>query len=209
MPELRCGAQEAAAAQQQQAQPTPSGPVDVPIEDDDIVVGDPNAPITMVEFTDFQCPYCYRHATQTLPQLMSTYVETGQVRYVFKDFPLTMTHPQALAAAEAAHCANEQGAYLTMHETLFARQQEWSGQSDVDTIFTSYAEQMGLDSEAFAECLSSDRYYDMIGNDMQVGTQLGVNGTPAFFINGVFVSGSQPYTVFDQVIQQISAETAQ
>lgn len=197
--------QEAAAAQQQQAQPTPSGPVDVPIEEDDIILGDPNAPVTMIEFTDFQCPFCYRHATETLPQLISTYIESGQVRYVIKDFPLTSIHPQAVAAAEAAHCADEQGAYTTMHETLFTTQQEWSGRGDADEIFTSYAEQMGLDGEAFAECLSSDRYHNVISNDLQVGMQFGVNGTPAFFINGYFVSGAQPYAVFDQAIQQLAA----
>ncbi len=194
--------QEAAA---QQPPPTPSGPVDVPIDDDDIVIGDPNAPVTMIEFTDFQCPYCYRHAVETLPQLMSQYIDSGQVRYVFKDFPLTSIHPQAVAAAEAAHCAHEQDAYLAMHETLFTTQQEWSGRSDVDTIFTGYAEALGLDGAAFAECLSSDRYHTMISNDLDVGMQLGVNGTPAFFINGNFVSGAQPFAVFDQAIQQLSA----
>lgn len=195
--------QEAAAAQPQ-AQPTPSGPVDVPVEEDDIILGDPNAPVTMIEFTDYQCPFCYRHATQTLPQLMSTYIESGQVRYVIKDFPLTSIHPQAVAAAEAAHCAAEQDAYLPMHEALFTTQQEWSGRSDVDAVFTGYAEQLGLDGESFAECLSSDRYHEAISTDLQTGTQFGVNGTPAFFINGYFVSGAQSYEVFAQAIQQLS-----
>ena len=193
--------------EQPQAQPTtPTGPVDVPIEEDDIVFGDPDAPVTIVEFTDFQCPYCYRHATETLPQLMSQYVDQGQVYYVIKDFPLTTIHPQAVAAAEAAHCADEQNAYLAMHETLFTTQQEWSGRSDADAVFTSYAKSLGLDETAFAECLSSDRYHTLIGNDMQVGTQVGVSGTPGFFINGIYVSGAQPYAVFEQAIQQLSAE---
>lgn len=197
-----------AYVQQPQAQPTaPTGPVDVPIEDDDIILGDPNAPITIVEFTDFQCPYCYRHATETLPQLISQYVDQGQVRYVIKDFPLTTIHPQAVAAAEAAHCADEQGAYLDMHETLFTRQQEWSGRDDADAVFTSYAQSLGLDETSFAECLSSDRYHEIIGNDMQVGTQLGITGTPGFFLNGIYVSGAQPYSVFEQAIQQLSTAT--
>ena len=196
-----------AYVQQPQAQPTtPTGPVDVPIEEDDIIWGEADAPITIVEFTDFQCPFCYRHATETLPQLLSQYVEQGQVRYVIKDFPLTSIHPQAVAAAEAAHCADEQGAYQAMHETLFTRQQEWSGRADADTVFTSYATSLGLDDTAFAECLSSDRYHELISNDMQVGTQLGVSGTPGFFLNGIYVSGAQPYAVFEQAIQQLSAE---
>lgn len=188
----------------QQAPPPPSGPVDVPVDESDIVIGDPNAPITIIEFTDYQCPFCSRHAAQTLPLLMSQYIETGQVRYVIKDFPIISIHPQAVAAAEAAHCAQEQGGFLAMHEALFATQQAWSGRADVDEIFTGYAVQLGLDGELFAECLSSDRYHQAIANDLQLGQQLGVQGTPAFFINGNFVSGAQPFAIFEQVIQSLS-----
>ncbi|MBP8002346.1 MAG: thioredoxin domain-containing protein [Chloroflexi bacterium] len=197
---------QAYVAEAQQEQTAPTGPLDITIEEDDIVLGNRDAPVVMVEFTDYQCPYCYRHAIQTLPQLMSNYIETGEVVYVIKDFPLTSIHPQAVAAAEAAHCAQEQDAYLAMHEKLFTTQEAWSGRSDVDAIFTTYAEELGMDSEGFAECLASDRYYEVIANDLQQGQNWGITGTPGFFLNGYLISGAQPYEVFSQAIEQVKAE---
>ena len=199
---------EAYTQEPQEAQPTaaPSGPQDVPLDNAIYSIGDPNAPVVIVEYTDFQCPYCSRHFQQTFPQILSNFVETGQVRYVFKDFPLVSIHPQAVAASEAARCANDQDAYLAMHDTLFARQGEWSGRSNVTEIFTGFAAELNLDTDAFAECLTSNKYEAAVMADLEEGSQLGVRGTPAFFINGYLLSGAQPYSVFEQAINDLSAQ---
>lgn len=195
------------AQQQQQTPPTPSGPVEVAIEDS-YSIGDPDAPVVIVEFTDFQCPFCSRHNQQTFPQIKANYIDTGLVRYVFKDFPLTSIHPQAVLAAQAARCAGEQeaDAYLTMHGLLFANQQAWSGQSNAAELFAGYAADAGLDGEALAACLESGQFEAAVGADLDEGIRLGVTGTPAFFLNGQLLSGAQPYEVFAQAIDQLTAE---
>lgn len=166
------------------------------------VKGDPDAPITMVEFSDYQCPFCQRHFLQTYPKLMEKYVDTGKVRYVFKDFPLTSIHPQAVAAANAAHCAGQQEEYWPMHDRLFIEQSRWSGNSEANTVFKTFASELGLDTDKFNACLDAEQFNDDIFSDLQEGISAGVTGTPAFFINGVFVSGAQPYEVFEQIIEQ-------
>jgi protein-disulfide isomerase len=171
---------------------------------DAFAIGDPDAPITIIEFTDFQCPYCSRHFQQTYPQIVNEYVETGVVRYVFKDFPLSNIHSQAAKAAEAARCAGEQDAFLQMHDLLFQHQSQWSGQTPT-TLFAGYAEDLGLDSGAFEECLSSGKYGDAINADLNEGVQHGVTGTPAFFINGNLLVGAQPFSVFQQYVSALLA----
>ena len=184
---------------------TPAGPVDVDTAGA-FSIGAADAPVVLVEFTDFQCPYCSRHFTETLPQIVANYVDTGQVRYVFKDFPLTSIHPQAQLAAEAARCAGEQDAFLAMHDALFGRQDEWSGRGDAAEIFAGFAGELGLDETAFGECLASGRYTAAVQTDVTQGIALGVNGTPAFFLNGNFISGAQPYSAFQQAIESLLAE---
>lgn len=190
--------------QQPQQPQQPSGPQEVPIGDA-YSIGDPTAPITIVEYTDFQCPFCSRHYQQTYPQIVEQYVEAGIVRYVFKDFPLNSIHPQAAKAAEAARCAGDQEAYLAMHDILFERQNEWSGKDPI-AIFNGYAEEISLDRDSFKQCLSNGTYASAVDADLQEGIDLGVNGTPAFFINGYPVSGAQPFTLFEQAIEQLLAE---
>ncbi len=186
-----------------QPTPTPSGPVDVP-EGDAFVIGEPDAPVTIVEYTDFQCPYCSRHFAQTFPQIKENFIDTGVVRYVFKDFPLTSIHPQANAAAEAARCAREQDAYLEMHDMLFETQGEWNGRSDATDLFIGYAGNLNLNTDSFGDCLQSEKYAAAIEADVVEGSQLGVRGTPAFFINGYFVSGAQPYELFEEAVAQLA-----
>jgi protein-disulfide isomerase len=194
-----------AQQQQQQQPPQPTGPVDVPVGDA-FAIGSPDAPITIVEYTDFQCPFCSRHFTETYPKIKEAYVDTGIVRYVFKDFPLTSIHPQAFLAAEAARCAGEQDAFLEMHDMLFAKQGEWNGRNDAATIFTGYAEEMGLDPTVFGECLESHRFQAAVQSDLDEGLALGIRGTPTFFINGYLVSGAQPIEAFDQAVQQLQEQ---
>jgi len=190
---------------QEAAQPTPRGPVEVST-DGAYSIGDPDAPVTIVEFTDFQCPFCSRHFLQTFPQIVAEYVDTGKVRYVFMDFPLSSIHPQAQLASEAARCAGDQAAYVEMHDLLFARQDAWKGRDDAATIFSGFAGELGLDTAAFDACLATRQHEDAVLADLEYGTSLGIDGTPAFFVNGHFISGAQPFEVFQQAIESLLAD---
>lgn len=198
---------DAYVAPEAQAQPTPAGPVEVDTEGA-YSIGAADAPVVLVEFTDYQCPFCSRHFLETYPQIKADYVDSGKVRYVFLDFPLTSIHPQAQQAAEAARCAGDQGAYVEMHDMLFARQGEWNGRSDAADLFTNYATDLGLDAAGFAECLDSRTHESAVLADLEQGIRLGVDGTPAFFLNGNFLSGAQPYEVFRDTIEALLAETS-
>ena len=165
-------------------------------------VGDPNAPVTIIEYTDFQCPFCSRHFQNTYGEIKKNFIDTGQVYYIFKDFPLTNIHPQAVKAAEAARCAGDQDAYLAMHEKLFNTQGEWQGRSDAVSLFSTYAADLGLDGDTFDSCLANGEHEAAVYRDLEEGSKLGVNGTPAFFINEHSMSGAQPYSIFEQAINQ-------
>jgi protein-disulfide isomerase len=165
------------------------------------VRGDPNAPITIVEFSDFQCPFCQRsHAV--VKELLSKYA--GKVKVAYRDFPLRQIHPQADAAAEAARCAGEQGKFWQFHDRLF----ETSRSLDL-AAFADHAAAIGLDQSRFVECLAADKFEAQIEQDLQDGTQAGVNGTPGFFINGVMVTGAQPLAVFEKVVEEEMAALRQ
>lgn len=173
----------------------PTEPVDVSI-DDDAVKGDKDAPVTIIEFSDFECPFCARHFSQTLPQIQENYIDTGKVKYVFRDYPLGF-HANAVPASVASECVREQGgddAYWEYHDTLFENQKA-IGSDDLK----KYASDMGYD---IAECLDSLKYADEVDADMKDGLAYGVQGTPAFFINGKFISGAQPYAAFESVIEE-------
>jgi protein-disulfide isomerase len=140
-------------------------------------VGDETAKLTIVEFSDFQCPYCGRHVTNTYPSLKSQYVETGKMKYVFRDYPLA-NHKLAPKAAEAAHCAGEQERYWAMHDELFANQRALQPDQ-----LPTYAGNVGVgDAAAFQECLDSGKYASQIEIGMQEGAKLRVTGTPSFGI---------------------------
>lgn len=181
----------------QGAGPTPAA---IAPADEALVLGNPDAPVTIVEFSDYQCPFCARHFQETWPQLQGEFVNTGRVRYVFKDFPLTGIHPQAPKAHEAARCAGEQDAYWTMHDRLFAGQSEWAGRSNHVDVFKRYAAELGLDTAAFDACLDSGRWTSAVNTDLAEGISLGAKGTPTFFINGYPLVGAQPYETFQYAI---------
>lgn len=198
-------AQRAAQAQQAPpAPPRPSEPVDVPTEGFP-TIGNPDAPITIIEYTDFQCPYCGRYVEQTFPLVKENYIDTGLVRYVFKDFPLSF-HLEAESAALAARCANDQEAFMEMHDLLFARQGEWSGQNNIDEILAGYAQELGLDMALFDDCYSSGRYNEAIQASLAEGFEIGVTGTPSFLINGNLLVGALPFSTFQQAIESLLAE---
>lgn len=161
--------------------------------DTDASKGSAKAPITLVEFSDFQCPFCKR-ARDTVKQIIDTY--GNKVHYVFRDFPLSF-HQQAHKAAEAAECAGEQGKYWEYNAKLFDAQ----GAQDVDHL-KQYAKEFKLNSKKFDDCLDSGKMSAEVDKDAQEGSKAGVTGTPAYFINGIFVSGAQPFEKFKSIIDE-------
>ena len=182
------------------APPVRPTPATIASADAVMALGDPNAPVTIVEFSDYQCPFCAQHVRENLPQLQAEFVDTGRVRYVFKDFPIAGIHPQAPVAHEAARCAGEQGAYWAMHDQLYAGQSEWAGSSDATAIFKRYASELGLDTNGFETCLKSGRWEEAVNADLAEGASLGARGTPTFFIDGYPLVGAAPYETFQYAI---------
>ncbi len=180
----------------------PSGPVDVSA-DDDASLGKKDAPVTIIEFSDFQCPFCRKFAEDTLPQLKKEYVDTGKARLVYRDFPLAF-HPGAIPAAQGAECAKEQGKFWQMHDTIFAEQaKQGSGtvQFTIDDV-KKWAVQVGVNATKFNQCLDSGKYKQEVEKDMADGTAAGVSGTPATFVNGRVVVGAQPFSAFKAIIDE-------
>lgn len=184
----------------------PSPPVKISA-DDDPIIGNPDAPITIIEFSDFQCPFCARFHVQTLPLLLDEYIEQGKVKLVFRDFPIQSIHPNALPASVAAECANEQGQFKAMHDMLFDNQGQWSNKETVDALamFSQYATQIELDQETFDACLTSGKYIEEIRNDLNDGRSYDVTGTPGFFVGNdeigyVELKGAQPFESFKKII---------
>jgi protein-disulfide isomerase len=166
----------------------------VDVSPDDPALGNGNAAVTLVEFSDFQCPFCAR-VMPTLKRVRETYGD--RVRIVWKDFPLTSIHPQAFKAAEAGQCAREQGKFWEYHDRLFANQQALEPE-----FLKKYAADAGLDAAKFNTCLDTAQYGDRVQEQMGIGTGLGVGSTPTVFINGRLVSGAQPYDVFTTIIDE-------
>jgi protein-disulfide isomerase len=162
--------------------------------------GGAKAPVTIIEFSDYQCPFCGR-AEGTVDQVMKTYGD--KVRLVYRDFPLPM-HPQARPASEAANCANAQGKFWEYHARLFANQTALT-----EDKLKEYAKDLGLDTAKFEQCLAQKPFKAAIDKDIEDGSKVGVTGTPAFFINGRMLSGAQPFDKFKEVIdEEISAKSA-
>lgn len=169
------------------------------LEDPAAVKGDPDAPVTIVEFTDYQCTFCKRHFDETDPQIQADYVDTGQVRYVIRDLPLSF-HANAAKAAEAARCAGDQDQYWEMHDALFANQDAWANLSDPTSAFSGYAQELGLNTGNFDNCLNSGTHAQAVQDDLALAQELGASGTPTFFINGNQLVGAQPLASFQAVI---------
>lgn len=178
------------------AAPTPTSQVarryDIPTEGF-YSIGPKDAVITLVEFSDYQCPFCQKWHDQVYKQLMAAY--PGQIRLVYRNLPLTQLHPQAMNAAEAALCAGDQNAYWQFHEKLFENSSALN-----DDLYSRLASDVGLDVSTFEACMTSHKHKADIEADMQFAINLGVQSTPTFFINGLAVVGAQPLSVFQQVI---------
>jgi len=173
--------------------------------------GAADARVTLVEFTDYQCPFCARHHRDTVPRLVETYVKTGKLKYVVRDFPLDSIHPLAAKAAEGAHCAAEGGKYWEMHDRLFAD----SNALGPDHLI-AHAQALGLDAAAFRRCLDSGKYATRVNEARAEGLRAGVRGTPSFFLGFtepdsgkitpvMALRGALPYAQFEEAIEKLLA----
>ena len=166
------------------------------------VHGPDNAPVTIVEYTDYQCSFCRRYNRLILPQILEAY--EGRVRYIVRHFPLAQIHPDAVGAAEAAVCAELQGKFWEYHDLLFAQEQGLTTESLLE-----YADRAGLEPGGFTRCLASSEPATVVMDDMERGAAYGVRGTPAFFINGRVMYGAQPLEAFMRTIDAVLEEASE
>ncbi|NIA02581.1 MAG: thioredoxin domain-containing protein [Nitrospirae bacterium] len=174
------------------------------LSDDDAFIGDEDAPVTIVEFSDYQCPYCYKFYTGAYPELKKNYVDTGKVKIVFRDLPLSF-HEGAYPAALAAECVRAQfgdEGYFAMHNKLFENQDVLSGDAQSVAIsLEGFARDVGIDPDLYNECVANDTYKDEIFADISAAQSIGIDGTPSFVINQEVLIGAQPYETFAQIIE--------
>ncbi|MBI2003438.1 MAG: DsbA family protein [Parcubacteria group bacterium] len=183
----------------------PAGKVEVSA-DDDAFLGPENANVLIIDFSDFQCPFCRSFWRETLSRLKSEYIDSGKsVRFVYRDFPLNSIHPLAQKYAEAAECSGDQGKYWQMHDKIF-EEQDKLGQGTIGAYavndIKSWAGELGLNSLEFNQCLDSGKYAKEVEKDFNDGSAAGVRGTPTFFINGIPLVGSQPFENLKAIIDQ-------
>ncbi len=160
---------------------------------DDPSFGPADAPVTIIEFSDYECPYCRKWFTDAWPQIQKTYA--GKVRLVYRDFPLSF-HANSQGAALAARCAGDQGKYWEYHNLLF------SGAALGSDTYATFANQLKVDMTKFQDCVSSQKYLSVIQADFEYGSSLGVTGTPTFFVNGIPLVGAQPFSAFKTIIDR-------
>jgi protein-disulfide isomerase len=171
--------------------------------------GSKTAELTIVEYTDYQCPYCARHGNSVLPQIQKNYIDTGKVRYVLRDYPLPF-HKQAVKASEAAHCAGDQGKYWEMHDALFANQKALGADK-----LPGYAKAIGINVETFDTCLASDKYKGRVDENLNDGRKATINGTPSFVIGYTeggevkgekLIRGAVGYATFQKAFDEMLAK---
>lgn len=188
------------------AQPTPSPTPTLPsptgdfskvpaVSDSDYIRGDKNAPITLIEYSDFQCPFCARHVP-TVNALLEKY--KGQVRFVYRHLPLNSIHPQAQKAAEAFECAGEQGKAYEMHDIIFENQSAMSVAN-----LKSYAGQLGLNQNQFDSCLDDGKYASKVNQQARDAQASGISGTPGTWVGDQLVKGAYPIAIFEQIIDEL------
>ena len=185
---------------------TQAKPPEFLIQNDDVVRGDPKAPITMLEYSDFTCGFCEKFFHETFPQLLSEYIETGKVRFVYRDFPRSPGGP-ALHSSQAARCAGQQNAYWPMHDRLFNSHRQFS----MDQL-KGYAKELGLNTDKFTQCLDNNDFVTDIFKDRMEGGSLGIRGTPAFVLfptnvpdnpDLILIPGAFPFETFKEQIDKL------
>lgn len=162
--------------------------------------GPTDAPVTIIEFTDYECPFCQRYFEHTYPALLARYGD--RINYAVRHLPMTYAHRRAHKAAQAAECAGDQGRFFEYHDLLFKNTHSLDERS-----LRGYAAQVGLNPEAFETCLASGKKADVVDDDIQAGRDRGISGTPSFLINGRMLVGAQPTEVFERFIErELAAE---
>jgi protein-disulfide isomerase len=197
-------------ARQQPAQPAPQPPQNLAVKGDAIyVLGKSDAPLTMVEFTDYQCPFCGRFEATTYPLIKKNYIDTGKMRLIVRDLPLPELHPYALKAAQAVHCAADQGKFWEMKDIVFKNQNKL----DKDAL-AGYAKSLGLDGDTYAGCTAGSKHLKEIAEEAKYAQSLGITGTPTFIVGktagdtvqGRVIVGALPYENFAAVIDALLAQ---
>jgi protein-disulfide isomerase len=169
------------------------------MSDDDAFIGDANAPITIVEFSDYECPYCEAFVNGALPQIKEKYIETGMAKLVYRDYPLSF-HKGAYPSALAAECVRDQAGdegYFKMHDVIFANQSDLSNEN-----LNKLALDLGVDNVKYSECFDSEKFREEIYADLAEGQAVGISGTPGFIIDGKIISGAQPFSVFEAAVEE-------
>ncbi len=178
-------------------------------------LGAEDATVTLMEFSDYQCPFCSRHYREVMPTLVEDYVESGQLKYVMRENPILSIHPRAMAASQAALCAQDQGRYWEMHNLIFDNQRQLT-----DEDLKAHAGTLGLDTAAFNDCLDTGKHEDRVQDDLAEGRKLGIRGTPGFVIGLTdpddpnqatmmqFINGAQPLENFKRAIDELLEEAA-
>ncbi len=170
----------------------------------DVILGDPKAPVTIVEYSDFQCPFCGKFFTETESKIKDEYVKTGKVRFVYR--AIAFLGPESLEAAKAAECAKDQSKFWVFHDALFAAEvkdgQEYNGNLNRD-LFMKIAQEVKLNTTDFASCYDSGKYTDVVKAETEKAYTVGVAGTPTFFVNENGVRGAQPFESFKSIIDKL------
>ncbi len=185
----------------------------VPSVDDDPMRGNKDAQITLIEFSDYQCPFCKRAFDETMPQIKHDYIDTGKIKHVFRDYPLPF-HKNAFAAALAAQCAQDQQKYWQYHDLLFERQSQWQDQNATGVVLTfkKYAQELDMNPNMFDQCLDSKKYQEEVNKDIMHGSVYGISGTPTFYIGNeakgfTQIIGAQPFSSFDNLFKYYESES--
>lgn len=165
------------------------------------VKGQENAPVTIVEFSDFECPFCGRFYSETLSQIEEEYINTGKVKLYYRHYPLSF-HPKATPLALASECAHEQGKFWEMHDKIFEATAAGTSSTATDADYTTWAGELGLNTANFESCYTSKKYQENVDEDFAAGGQVGVSGTPTFYINGKQLVGAQPFASFKAIIDE-------
>ncbi|MEP7326388.1 MAG: thioredoxin domain-containing protein [Gemmatimonadota bacterium] len=165
--------------------------------------GAENAPVTVYEMSDFQCPYCRRHALETFPELEREYVTTGKVRWVFINFPIPELHPNATAAAEFAMCAARLDRFWPVHDLLFRNQEHWERLSDPGPYLLGLADSAHIARSAILSCLTNHETRDLVRSDAEGAARAGVRSTPSFIIEGGLLRGAAPASDFKPILDSI------
>ncbi|HJX36976.1 MAG TPA: DsbA family protein [Anaerolineae bacterium] len=173
--------------------------------DDDPVLGSADAPVTIIEYSEYLCPFCRTFALETLPLIEEQYIDTGKVRFIYRDFPV---HGQpAVIMSMVAECAADQGKFWEMQSFVWERSDEWSQSENLLATVQGYADELGIDTEEYTSCLEEGTVVERIIEDYNVGVQDGVEATPSFLINGTLVRGALPFEKFQKVIEEKLAES--